>query len=515
MLRLPIVLLLASLGAARGWCQDLGIEEARMDLQAEQGPIDEGWLSPQRGWFGRMTWLKPNRRDSSYTISFPMVDFAPTSSTFQFHCERAGNIELELKGPYRPGPDGQLQAIEVEWSALQVSGATLVPAEMPVRTWHDRPQAITLRAEAGATVRITVSARWARTPADVPKPHPPHDSAFRLASQFQRGVNLGNFLEVPPGQDWGDNRCRAADYQAIAREGFDHVRLPVGWHHHCGPGPDFAISEVFLREVEQQLDWAEQNQLAVILNLHHFDSFTAQPRAHTEQLKRIWQQLARRLAQRPLSLAFEILNEPKDQATTEVMNSIYAEVLAAIRVHDAERAVFVGPGRFNSCDELPNLQLPPDDRLIVTVHLYEPHWFTHQGASWGGDARFLRGVQFPGPPIQPLLSPEFAPEHVRAWIRKYNQLPSELNPSGQAEIEARLELARQWGEANARPIHLGEFGAYTVADSRSRRNYYQAVRRAASDRGIGWAIWDWKASFAYWDRRAGKPFEGLHDALFQ
>jgi hypothetical protein len=44
------------------------------------------------------------------------------------------------------------------------------------------------------------------TPANPPemKPLADHDSpAYRAAKQFRHGVNLGNYLETPPGQNWG------------------------------------------------------------------------------------------------------------------------------------------------------------------------------------------------------------------------------------------------------------------------------------------------------------------------
>ena len=31
---------------------------------------------------------------------------------------------------------------------------------------------------------------------------------------------------------------------------------------------------------------------------------------------------------------------------------------------------------------------------------------------------------------------------------------------------------------------------------------------------MGWAIWDWKAGFRYWDEKAGRPEPGMHEALF-
>ena len=91
---------------------------------------------------------------------------------------------------------------------------------------------------------------------------------------------------------------------------------------------------------------------------------------------------------RPTGLAFELLNEPKDAATTEVINPIFAETIRQIRRIDPKRTIFVGPGRWNSIGELPKLRLPDDDQnLIVTVHNYDPFYFTHQGADWAARTR--------------------------------------------------------------------------------------------------------------------------------
>ena len=92
----------------------------------------------------------------------------------------------------------------------------------------------------------------------------------------------------------------------------------------------------------------------------------------------------------------ELLNEPKDAATTEVVNPIFAETIQQIRQIAPRRTIFVGPGRWNSVAELTKLRLPDDDQnLIVTVHNYDPFYFTHQGADWAGPDTKLTGILFP------------------------------------------------------------------------------------------------------------------------
>ena len=49
----------------------------------------------------------------------------------------------------------------------------------------------------------------------------------------------------------------------------------------------------------------------------------------------------------PGEVAFELLNEPKDAATTVVLNPIYAEAIRVIRETNPRRVIFVGPGKWN------------------------------------------------------------------------------------------------------------------------------------------------------------------------
>jgi hypothetical protein len=103
---------------------------------------------------------------------------------------------------------------------------------------------------------------------------------------------------------------------------------------------------------------------------------------------------------------------------------------------------------------------------------------------------------------------------MTSWIRNYNTQPAEKNPSGPIAFEAKIKLARAWSDYYGRPVHLGEFGAFTKVDAESRANFYAAMRRALDEQRIGWAIWDWSAGFRYWDKRNNQPMPGMHEALF-
>lgn len=334
-----------------------------------------------------------------------------------------------------------------------------------------------------------------------------------LLDGFRRGANFGNYLEAPRGQDWGADYTEA-DLEAMVREGFDHVRIPVRWNDYTEEGPAFRIEEELYGKVDFLVTNALARGLSVLVNIHHFDEFTTDPEGQKEKFLAIWKQLSEHYADFPKELAFELLNEPKDAATTEVMNGIYAEAIKVIREENPERRIFVGPGRWNSLDEVENLKLPEADRnLVVTVHSYEPFLFTHQGASWTMPDTATTGIIYPGPPKEPIEpDPRADKDWIRDWIRDYNRLPKEENPSSRKAFAGRMKKAAEWGKAHGRPIHLGEFGAYVKADPASRNRFYEEVRKTAEGLGLGWCIWDWKAGFRYWDE--GKPVPGMRRALF-
>jgi len=216
--------------------------------------------------------------------------------------------------------------------------------------------------------------------------------------KFRRGANLGNYLESPRGQNWG-MRYSATDFDHIKAEGFDHVRVPIRWNDYAGPAPEFKLPAEIFTKVDFLVTNALQRGLAVIVNIHHFDEFTTDPAGQTPKFLALWKQIGAHYRTAPATLAFELLNEPKDNATTAVINPIYASAIQVIRASNPGRTIFVGPGKWNSVDELKHLVLPADDHnLIVTVHCYDPFLFTHQGASWTGNQTRTKGIVFPGPP---------------------------------------------------------------------------------------------------------------------
>jgi len=341
-----------------------------------------------------------------------------------------------------------------------------------------------------------------------------HTPAYAAAKLFLRGANLGDYLEAD--RHWRQNEVSGDDFVQMKKEGFDHVRVPIGWHQYAGPGPEFALEPEIFARVDFVVTSALHDQLAVMINLHHFNALDHNPTNAAGEFLALWRQIAAHYQSYPSQLVFELDNEPHENATTALMNPIYAQTIAEIRKTNPRRTLVVEPGGWGSIRELNQLVLPPDDNLIVSVHCYDPFYFTHQGAAWTDGQTPVTGIQFPGPPAQPLVpDPNLHLKNYQLdWINKYNTLPAEQNPSSPLAFSDKLASIRAWSDYYGRPIHLGEFGAYTKADEPSRAHFYSTFRAAAEKQHIGWCLWDWNSGFRYWDKTNHCPLPGMREALF-
>ena len=511
---------------AAGTVFDVVAEESASDGSADHGQVElvckDGVAKLQRGrWlFGDdtfakpMDWLEGQDKESSYFGHFKVLAFAAPSAVFTCVPSADCEITLRVTAPWIDKPNGDAYRRLVKIEKVNISGAKIVNGEFKPKTvWAKDPMEFTLAAKRNQPIYVEVAARAnvQRTKNHV------GTRGHELAKQIRRGVNLSHWLEVPPGEDWANSRCDLSDLIRIKSEGFDHVRVPIGWNHQTGPSPGFALDRSKLASVDVLLKQAQRAGLAVIINVHGFDDFMENPRFQRRKLIAIWKQLSDHYANQSESVFFEILNEPAGSASTDLMNDFYVDVLKVIRQKNPDRGVLVGPSDFNSVYELQRLRLPEDDKaLIVTVHSYDPFPFTHQKATWTTPGvRDVSGIRFPGPPDSYTAIPVGAESWMRDWLDGYNKVKNdEYNPCSSLAIQRGLDIAAGYGSYYNRPIHLGEFGAFLEADRVSRANYLMSVRRAAEEREIGWAVWDWKANFAYWDRANGEPLPLLRRALF-
>lgn len=319
------------------------------------------------------------------------------------------------------------------------------------------------------------------------------DAAYAPARSLGRGVNLGNVLEAPREGDWGLS-LKAELFDRIKEAGFDTVRLPVRWSNHAEPVAPYRIDEAFFRRVDFAVEEALRRNLKIVVNMHHYRQLDGDPLDRNEQrvedavveerFVAMWRQIAARYGKAdPAKLFFELYNEPHNRLSSERWNALLRKGLETVRAASPRRYVIIGPVNYNKVEALPALSVPwHDRRIIVTIHVYDPYEFTHQGAAW------VSGSQ--------------------AWLNTRCCTEEQ----GQ-QITQRLDAARDWSRRTRRPIWVGEFGSYGKADYESRVVYTRFAREAIEARGFTWAYWELASAFGIFDPMNDRWRTELKDAL--
>ena len=294
---------------------------------------------------------------------------------------------------------------------------------------------------------------------------------------------MGDMLEAPKEGEWG--LTIQEEYFDLVREaGFDFVRLPVRWSTHADQESPYTIDPAFFARVDEVVDWALEQDLAIIVDFHHYEEIMGDPWSHKDRYLGIWKQVAEHYKEYPSNVLFELLNEPNDQLNASLWNQYLMEALAVVRRTNPTRDVVIGPASWNAYDWLSTLDIPEDEHLIVTFHYYLPFQFTHQGAEW---------VQ------------ESDPWLGTSW---------DATEAEKAEITNHFDSVAEWAKRqNNVRILLGEFGAYSKADMDSRVRWTEFVRSEAEDHGFAWAYWELASGFGIYDPEAKVWREALLKAL--
>ena len=290
-------------------------------------------------------------------------------------------------------------------------------------------------------------------------------SAADQVAQMKRGVNIVGY--DPLWRDPAKGRFKPRHFKIIKDGGFDTVRINLYGFRHMND--QLELSPAWFATLDGLVDEAVKQGLNVVLDEHDYERCHEDTARCRQLVLAFWSQVAEHYKDAPNLVMFEILNEP-NRAMNEVWNGLLAEALALIRKTNPTRNVVIGPAFWNNISWLPKLELPAEDRhIIVTVHYYEPHEFTHQGATWGdAEWRKLSGIH---------------------WG----------SAADLAKLEERFDEAQAWAKQHDRPILLGEFGAYDKAPLEDRVRYTAAVARAAEKRGWAFTYWQFDSNFVVYD----------------
>lgn len=334
-------------------------------------------------------------------------------------------------------------------------------------------------------------------------------TAFTRARHLRHGINASEWFAQSGDYSAArtDRYTDAADIALMARMGFDHVRLSVdaapleqAFYGRGGASADF------IARLDRAVDTTLANGLAVIIDLHPSDSYKQQMRTSNDAVDRtamLWRQLAAHYAGRdPERVFFEILNEPEVDDSYR-WAGIQQRLAAAIRRAAPRQTIIAAGANYSNLRDLVALEPLADGNVIYNFHFYEPHEFTHQGASWSVPW-WSYTHDIPYPPTEASMAESLAevPEAVDRLSLKYYWLD---RWDGQ-RIRALIDAGAAWARENNVPLICNEFGAYREhMDAESRVRWIRDVRTALEANGIGWTMWDYRGSFGVVHKQDGQP----------
>lgn len=303
-----------------------------------------------------------------------------------------------------------------------------------------------------------------------------NDDAQKIVNNIQVGWNLGNSLDCYDitwsvtdfETAWGNPKTTKQMIDTVKKAGFNAVRIPVSWTDHLDS--DGNIDTLWLKRVQQVVDYAMDNQLYTILNMHHDDYTWLTPTYDkeeevTEKYIHVWEQIADRFKNYDTTLLFEGLNEPRVVGSTDewtggtseerdVINHLLQTFVDTVRHsggNNSMRTLIITTEAASISDNALNgLVIPEDDNLILSIHHYAPWKFTSYE---------FKDVT------------EFTDEDKETLRQEFETLQSKFVSKGL-------------------PVIIGEFGAENKNNPEDRAEYYEYYIQTAKEYGIPCFIWD-------------------------
>lgn len=321
-------------------------------------------------------------------------------------------------------------------------------------------------------------------------------SSTELIKELKIGWNLGNTLDATGGSSlssetsWGNPITKEEMIVTVKEAGFNIVRIPVSWGSHLGPEPDYTVHKAWLDRVNEVVDYAIDNELYVILNMHHeewhFPSYDNYDKAQAI-LTKVWTQIAEQFKDYDEHLIFEGMNEPRMKGTPEEwtggntesrdvvnqLNKAFVDTIRNAGGNNPYRHLMI-PTYAASSDTRAwkDFIMPEDDKIIVSIHAYTPYSFA---LDIKGTAKWSSEIANDTRDIDNLMDNIFD-----SFISK------------------------------GKPVILGEFGAMDKNNLEDRVRWSEYYIKKASEKGIPCIWWDNGAFvgngelFGLLDRRKGE-----------
>jgi endoglucanase len=336
--------------------------------------------------------------------------------------------------------------------------------------------------------------------------------ATRRAQHLRHGINLSEwFAQVydPKGytKEHFDTWNTAQDIALIKARDFDHVRLSVN------PQPMFRrrqadrIPPDYLGYLDDAVQMILDQGLAVVIDIHPDSDFKhnlATDDGFVEEFADFWRALAQHYSTYdPTLVFFETLNEPEVRDSYR-WYGIQARLTVAIREGAPQHTIIAVGAGWDDDDDLIFQQPLRDPNIIYNFHFYEPHVFTHQGATWGENYwHFVTAL--PYPPDNPEAIAQAA-AGVPDPVKRLAIIRCGADHRNAQRINAEFDQVAAWANRWNVPVVCNEFGVYRkVASPHDRANWLSDARTSLEKHGIGWTMWDYSGGFGIVTKENGQP----------
>ena len=228
-------------------------------------------------------------------------------------------------------------------------------------------------------------------------------TAEDITENMTIGWNIGNSLDST-GYDetsWGNPKVTQELIDTVKAKGFNTIRIPTTWYQNVTTTTDengkpvYTINEQWMQRVKEVVDYAYNQGMYVILNLHHEEWINRSdfPNAYdemSERLKQMWTQIATYFKDYDQHLIFEGMNEPRQTGASyewqgnaecyEVVNKLDHDFVNTVRSIDSpyqQTRLLMIPSYAASAyaSAYSYLEVPDDDYVAVSLHAYTPYAF--------------------------------------------------------------------------------------------------------------------------------------------
>lgn len=297
-------------------------------------------------------------------------------------------------------------------------------------------------------------------------------SSEEIVKAMNAGWNLGNTLDsyntgksgLATETGWGNYKTTKEMITSVKNAGFNSIRIPVTWGEHMTGD---TINADWLARVKEVVDYAYDQDMFVILNMHHDDYIWFEPidseyAADSAKLKAIWSQIASYFADYGDRLLFEGMNEPRtvgsanewiggtaaERAIVARYEKDFVDTVRKTGGNNAHRSLII-TSYAASADTaaLNDVIVPNSKNIILSVHYYAPWKFSDGSVT-------------------------------------------DFNDSGKSELDAKFTELKQKFIDKGTPVIIGEFGCINAAPESERQEYYKYYIEAAKKQGIKCFVWD-------------------------